>query len=86
MHYEGNKEARGYSKSVSETEQLVRATLSKDGKTLDITAGYVKEYGAKDISKFEFLRDLTSLNLGTNLIGHQGVKFLAQSEVLVSLI
>ena len=55
MHYEGNKEAKGYTKSISETEQLVRANLSKDGKTLDITAGYIKEYGAKDISKFEFL-------------------------------
>ena len=86
MHYEGNKEAKGYTKSVSETEQLVRANLSKDGKTLDLTAGYVKEYGAKDISKFEFLGDLTSLNLGTNLMGHAGVKFLAQSKVLVNLI
>ena len=85
MHYEGNKEAKGYSKSISETEQLVRANLSKDGKTLDITAGYVKEYGAKDISKFDFLKDLTSLNMGTNLIGHGGVKFLAQSETLVNL-
>ncbi len=85
MHYEGNKEAKGYTKSISETEQLIRANLTKDGKTLDITAGYVKEYGAKDISKFEFLRSLTSLNMGTNLIGHQGVKFLAQSKVLVNL-
>ena len=85
MHYEGNKEAKGYTKSISETEQLVRANLSKDGKTLDITAGYVKEYGAKDISKFEFLRDLTSLAMGTNLMGSQGVKYLAQSEVLVNL-
>jgi Ran GTPase-activating protein (RanGAP) involved in mRNA processing and transport len=85
MHYEGNKEAKGYSKSISETEQLVRANLSKDGKTLDITAGYVKEYGAKDISKFDFLRDLTSLNMGTNLIGQGGAKFLAQSETLVNL-
>ena len=85
MHYEGNKEAKGYTKSISETEQLIRANLSKDARTLDITAGYIKEYGAKDISKFEFLKDLTSLNMGTNLIGHQGVKFLAQSKVLVSL-
>ena len=85
MHYEGNKEAKGYTKSISETEQLVRANLSKDAITLDITAGYIKEYGAKDISKFEFLKDLTSLNMGTNLIGHQGVKFLAQSKVLVNL-
>ena len=85
MHYEGNKEAKGYTKSISETEQLVQANLSKDSKTLDITAGYVREYGAKDISKFEFLRDLTSLNMGTNLIGHQGAKYLAQSKVLVNL-
>ena len=85
MHYEGNKEAKGYTKSISETEQLVRANLSKDGKTLDITAGYIKEYGAKDISKFEFLKDLTSLNMGTNLVGPQGVKFLAQSKILVNL-
>ena len=33
MHYEGNKEAKGYTKSMSETEQLVRANLSKDEKT-----------------------------------------------------
>ena len=85
MHYEGNKEAKGYTKSISETEQLVRANLSKDGKTLDITAGYVKEYGAKDISKFEFLRDLTSLAMGTNLMGSQGAQYLAQSKVLVNL-
>ena len=85
MHYEGNKEAKGYTKSISETEQLVKANLSKDSKTLDITAGYVKEYGAKDISKFEFLKELTSLNMGTNLIGQQGAKFLAQSDVLVNL-
>ncbi|MCH8156588.1 MAG: hypothetical protein IID18_02360, partial [Nitrospinae bacterium] len=85
MHYEGNKEAKGYTKSVSETEQLVLANLSKDGKTLDITAGYIKEYGAKDIASFEFLRDLTSLAIGTNLIGIQGAKHLAQSKVLVNL-
>ena len=85
MHYEGNKEAKGYTQSISETEQVVRSNLSKDGKTLDITACYLKEYGAKDISKFEFLRDLTSLNMGTNLIGHPGVKFLSQSQVLVNL-
>ena len=85
MHYEGNKEAKGYTKSISETEQLVRANLSKDEKTLDITAGYVKEYGAKDISKFEFLSELTSLAMGTNLMGPQGVKWLAQSKVLMNL-
>ncbi len=85
MHYEGNKEAKGYTKSVSETEQLVQANLSKDGKTLDLTAAYVKEYGAKDVSQFEFLQDLTSLAMGTNLIGPQGAKHLAQSTVLVNL-
>lgn len=85
MHYEGNKEAKGYTKSVSETEQLIQANLSKDGKTLDITAGYIKEYGAKDISGFEFLSDLTSLAIGTNLIGAQGTRHLAQSKVLVNL-
>ena len=65
--------------------QLYEVHLSKDGLTLDLTAVYLKEYGAKDIARMEFLRPLTSLAFGTNLCGHKGVKYIAQSEVLVNL-
>ncbi len=64
---------------------MVRSNLSKDGKTLDVTAMYLKEYGAKDIASFEFLQDLTRLELGTNLIGPQGAKYIAKSPYLTQL-
>ena len=86
MEYSGNKAAMGQDRPISETESMVKMNLSKDGKTLDLTATYLKEYGAKDISQMESLRPLTNLAFGTNLCGPKGVKWLAQSKVLVNLI
>ncbi|MFQ5451913.1 MAG: hypothetical protein ACE5E9_14955 [Nitrospinaceae bacterium] len=85
MDYSRNKEAKGQDRASWETEMVVRENLSKDGRTLDLTATYLKEYGAKDIASFEFLQELTSLQLGTNLIGPQGAKYLAKSKVLTQL-
>ena len=85
MDYSGNKTAMGQDRASSETEGIVSMNLSKDGKTLDLTATYLKEYGAKDISQMEKLRPLTNLAFGTNLCGPKGAKWLAQSEVLVNL-
>jgi Ran GTPase-activating protein (RanGAP) involved in mRNA processing and transport len=85
MDYGRNKEAKGQNRAAEETEMVVRTNLSKDGKTLDLTATYLKEYGAKDLAAFEFLEDLTSLELGTNLVGAKGVKYIAQSKVLTHL-
>jgi len=82
---EGSKEAKGHARSSKETEMTVAGNLSKDGKTLDLTACYLKEYGAKDISRMESLKELTNLELGTNLIGPKGVRFIAQSDVLTNL-
>jgi len=80
-----NKEAKGQNRGFQDSSDMVKAELSKDGKTLDMTACYIKEYGAKDLSRMEFLKDLTTLELGTNLIGSKGVKYLAQSTVLTNL-
>jgi len=85
MDYGKNKEAKGQNRASEETEMVVRANLSKDGKTLDLTATYLKEYGAKDVASFEFLKDLTTLEFGTNLIGPKGAKHIAQSKVLTNL-
>ena len=85
MDYSGNKTAVGQDRAISETESIVSMNLSKDGKTLDLTATYLKEYGAKDISMMESLRPLTTLAFGTNLCGAKGARWLAQSEVLVNL-
>lgn len=65
---------------------LVKSELSKDGKTLDLTAAYLKEYGSKDIANMDFLEDLHTLELGTNLMGAKGVKHIAQSKYLVNLV
>lgn len=85
MDYSRNKDAKGQTRAADETEAVVRSTISKDGKTLDLTANYMKEYGAKDIASFEFLKDLTNLQFGTNLAGSKGAKYLAQSKVLTNL-
>ncbi|MBT3923388.1 MAG: hypothetical protein HOF21_12520 [Nitrospina sp.] len=85
MDYSGNKTSAGQERILAETESIIRSHLSKDGLTLDLTAVYLKEYGAKDIARMEFLRPLTSLAFGTNLCGPKGVKYIAQSEVLVNL-
>ncbi|GJL79157.1 MAG: hypothetical protein NPINA01_21460 [Nitrospinaceae bacterium] len=85
MDYSKNKQAKGQNRASDETEMVVRDNLSKDGKTLDLTAAYLKEYGAKDIASFEFLKDLTTLEFGTNLIGPKGAKYLGQSAVLTNL-
>ena len=58
MDYSGNKTAVGQDRAISETESIVSMNLSKDGKTLDLTATYLKEYGAKDISMMESLLSL----------------------------
>ena len=44
MDYSGNKTAMGQERVMAETESIVRMNLSKDGKTLDLTATYLKEY------------------------------------------
>ena len=85
MDTSGNKTAFGQERGMAATESIVRMNLSKDGKTLDLTATYLKEYGAKDIARMEFLRPLTHLAFGTNLCGPKGLKYIAQSEVLVNL-
>ncbi|PIQ95747.1 MAG: hypothetical protein COV67_13230 [Nitrospinae bacterium CG11_big_fil_rev_8_21_14_0_20_56_8] len=85
MDYEGSKEAKGWSKSFEETVRVVRSNLSKDGKTLDLTACYLKEYGAKDVANMDFLEELTTLEMGTNLIGTRGAKYLATSPYLKNL-
>ena len=85
MDYGANKEAKGQNRTSDETERLVRSTLSKDGKTLDLTAAYLKEYGAKDVASLDLLKDLTTLEFGTNLIGPMGAKYLARSTVLTQL-
>ena len=85
MDYSGNKTSAGQERILAQTETIIRQHLSKDGLTLDLTAIYLKEYGAKDIARMEFLRPLTSLAFGTNLCGAKGAKYLAQSEVLVNL-
>ncbi|MFQ5444152.1 MAG: hypothetical protein ACE5EK_05995 [Nitrospinales bacterium] len=68
-----------------ELEMLVKNNLSKDGKSLDLTAEYIKELGVKDLAKMEILKDLTSLEMGRNLIGVKGAKYLASSKVLTNL-
>ncbi len=80
-----NREAKGQNRAFQETVDLVKSELSSDGKTLDLTAAYLKEYGAKDIANMEFLKDLRTLELGTNLIGPKGMKSLTQSKYLVNL-
>ena len=85
MDMSQNKEASGQNRGYEETLALVKSELSKDGKTLDLTAAYLKEYGAKDIANMDILKDLNSLELGTNLMGPKGVKHIAKSKCLVNL-
>ena len=80
-----NKEAKGQNRGFEESVSIVKSELSKDGKTLDLTAAYLKEYGAKDISRMDFLQELHTLELGTNMIGAKGAKYLSQSKVLTNL-
>ena len=80
-----NKEAKGQNRGFEESLSLVKSELSKDGKTLDLTAAYLKEYGAKDIASMEILEDLQRLELGTNMMGAKGAKYLANSKYLVNL-
>ena len=80
-----NKEAKGQNRGFEESVAMVKSELSKDGKTLDLTAAYLKEYGSKDIAGMDFLEELTTLELGTNLMGAKGAKYLAQSKYLVNL-
>lgn len=80
-----NKFAKGQERSTTDIVLIVQNNLSKDGRTLDLTAAHLREYGAKDISNFEPLGELNCLELGSNLIGPGGVKYLARSEVLTNL-
>lgn len=80
-----NKEARGQNRGFEESVEIVKAELSKDGKTLDITAVYLKEFGAKDLANMDFLEGLTTLEMGTNLIGPKGMKYIARSPYLKNL-
>ena len=80
-----NKEARGQNRGFEESVALAKSELSKDGKTLDLTAAYLKEYGAKDIANMDFLEGLQTLELGTNMMGAKGAKYIAQSKYLVNL-
>ena len=59
--------------SQSESEKLFQAQLSKDGKTLDLTAMHLEEIGAKDVSNSEMLKDITSLEFGNNICGPKGL-------------
>ncbi len=85
MDMSQNKEAKGQNRSFEETEMMVQSELSKDGRTLDLTAAYLKEYGARDLANMEALKDLNKLELGTNLIGPRGMKFLGASKHLTNL-
>lgn len=80
-----NKEARGQNRGFQESVEIVKAELSKDGKTLDLTAAYLKEFGAKDLANMDFLEGLTTLEMGTNLIGPRGMKYIARSPYLKNL-
>ncbi len=80
-----NKEAKGQNRGFEESMVQVKSELSKDGKTLDLTAAYLKEHGAKDIAGMDFLEDLHTLELGTNMMGAKGAKYIAQSKYLVNL-
>ena len=80
-----NKEARGQNRNFDDTVEIVKAELSKDGKTLDLTAAYLKEFGAKDLANMDFLEELSTLELGTNLMGPQGMKYLSRSPYLKNL-
>lgn len=84
MDYSANKFSKGHMTSEG-VEAFARESLSDKGKTLDLTASYLREYGARDITTFEFLKDVTKLELGSNLIGPKGAKYLATSKVLTNL-
>ena len=85
MDMSQNKEASGQNRGYEESVAMVKSELSKDGKTLDLTAAYLKEYGAKDIANMDFLEELHTLELGTNLMGPKGVKHIAKSRYLTNL-
>lgn len=66
--------------------KLIKHSLSKDGKTLDLTAMHLEEFGAKDIAQCELVREVTTLEFGRNICGSRGVKYLAQSNILSNLV
>ena len=61
--------------TVEEAEKLVKHYLSKDGKTLDLTAMHLEEYGAKDIASCELLQEVTTLEFGRNICGPKGARY-----------
>ncbi len=71
--------------SKSESEKLFTAQLSKDGKTLDLTAMHLEEIGAKDVSHCEFLSEINSLEFGNNLCGPKGARHISKSKYLTNL-
>jgi Ran GTPase-activating protein (RanGAP) involved in mRNA processing and transport len=71
--------------SQSEAEKLFQTQLSKDGKTLDLTAMHLEEMGAKDVANSEMLAEINSLEFGNNICGPKGVKHLAKSKYLTNL-
>jgi len=71
--------------SKSESEKLFQAQLSKDGKTLDVTAMHLEEIGAKDVSNSELVSEITSLEFGNNLCGAKGARHIAKSKYLTNL-
>ncbi|NIQ01506.1 MAG: hypothetical protein GWM98_14885 [Nitrospinaceae bacterium] len=80
-----NREARGQNRGFEDTVAMVKSELTQDGKSLNLNAAYLKEYGAKDIANMDFLEGLSNLELGTNIIGPRGAKYLGQSKYLVNL-
>ena len=71
--------------SKSESEKLFKSQLSKDGKTLDLTAMHLEEIGAKDVSNCEFISEINSLEFGNNLCGPKGTRHIAKSKCLTKL-
>ena len=71
--------------SKDESEKLFHSQLSKDGKTLDVTAMHMGEIGAKDIANTESIKDITTLEFGNNLCGPKGARSIAKSPYLKSL-
>jgi len=71
--------------SKEQSEKLFHTQLSKDGKTLDVTAMHLGEIGAKDVANTESIKNITTLEFGNNLCGPKGAKFIGRSDYLTQL-
>ena len=71
--------------SKEQMEKLFHSQLSKDGKTLDLTAMHMGEIGAKDVANTESIRDITTLEFGNNLCGPKGARYIAKTSLLTKL-